>query len=172
MNKQEAIPKDEIEATSFETLEKFARSQIQSWLQRVLEEEVAELLGRKRYERKGQVDPMPGYRNGLGKPRDAAMSCGTIAVRRPRVRGLEDRFESRALPLFKRQTKEVRELLPELYLHGLAERDFELALRGLLGNAAPLSPSSIARLKARWLVGLRVSEAPHGLAQIRPSRWV
>src|SRR5204862_5834303 len=37
------------------------------------------------------------------------------------------------------------------YLHGLAERDFELALRGLLGDGAPLSASSIGRLKERWL---------------------
>ncbi len=42
------------------------------------------------------------------------------------------------------------ELLPELYLHGLAKGDFELALRGLLGEGAPLSASSIQRLKAKW----------------------
>lgn len=41
-------------------------------------------------------------------------------------------------------------LLPELYLHGLAMGDFELALRGLLGEGAPLSESSIATLKATW----------------------
>jgi putative transposase len=41
-------------------------------------------------------------------------------------------------------------LLPELYLHGLAQGDFDLALRGLLGAGAPLSASSIARLKAGW----------------------
>jgi hypothetical protein len=40
--------------------------------------------------------------------------------------------------------------LPELYLHGLAHGDFDLALRGLLGVAAPLSAASIARLKASW----------------------
>jgi putative transposase len=40
--------------------------------------------------------------------------------------------------------------LPELYLHGLSLGDFDLALRGLLGDAAPLSPSSILRLKAEW----------------------
>ena len=40
--------------------------------------------------------------------------------------------------------------MPELYLHGLATGDFELALRGLLGDAAPLSASSIQRLKADW----------------------
>jgi transposase-like protein len=41
-------------------------------------------------------------------------------------------------------------LLPELYLHGLSQGDFELALRGLLGTGAPLSESSIARLKEKW----------------------
>ena len=71
-------------------------------------------------------------------------------VRRPRVRGLEERFESRILPLFKRRTREVGSLLPELYLHGLSVGDFELALRGLLGDGAPLSASSIQRLKAKW----------------------
>jgi transposase-like protein len=44
----------------------------------------------------------------------------------------------------------VGRLLPELYLHGLSEGDFDLALRGLLGEGAPLSASSIARLKAQW----------------------
>jgi transposase-like protein len=44
----------------------------------------------------------------------------------------------------------VGELLPQLYLHGLALGDFELALRGLLGAAAPLSPASLARLRASW----------------------
>lgn len=36
--------------------------------------------------------------------------------------------------------------------YGLAQGDFELAPRGLLGEGAPLSPSSIARLKAQWQV--------------------
>ncbi len=75
---------------------------------------------------------------------------GTITVRRPRVRALEERFVSRVLPLFKRRTEEVGALLPALYLHGLALGDFELALRGLLGDGAPLSGSSIQRLKAEW----------------------
>ncbi len=41
-------------------------------------------------------------------------------------------------------------MLPELYLHGLSTGDCELALRGLLGEGAPLSASSIQRLKARF----------------------
>ena len=47
---------------------------------------------------------------------------------------MEERFESRVLPLFERQTKESAELVVQLYLHGLAEGDFKLALRGLLGD--------------------------------------
>ncbi len=78
------------------------------------------------------------------------MQGGTIAVRRPRVADAEEPFRSKVLPLFGRRTKELGELLPELYLHGLSLGDFELALRGLLGDGAPLSPSSIARLKAGW----------------------
>ena len=78
------------------------------------------------------------------------LTSGTITVRRPRVRDLNERFVSRVLPLFKRQTKEVGELLPQLYLHGLALGDFELALRGLLGDGAPLSPASLLRLKTQW----------------------
>ena len=44
----------------------------------------------------------------------------------------------------------MSELLPELYLHGLAHGDFDLALRGLLGENAPLSPSTVSRLKQEW----------------------
>ena len=41
-------------------------------------------------------------------------------------------------------------MIPELYLHGLSEGDFDLALRGLLGDNAPLSASTVSRLKERW----------------------
>src|SRR5215813_5355439 len=135
---------------TWETLETFARQSMQQVLQRLLEEEVDGVLGRARYARRDPVDAGPGYRNGFGKPRRLSLSNGTIPVRRPRVRGLEARFESRLLPAFKRRPEEVGRLLPELCLHGLAQGDFDLALRGLLGEGAPLSAPSIARLKAGW----------------------
>ena len=134
----------------WEALEAYAREGVRRLLQQLLEEEVEEALGRRRYERREGVDAGPGYRNGWGKPRRLSLMTGTITVRRPRVRGLDARFESRLLPLFKRRTEEVGRLLPELYLHGLAHGDFDLALRGLLGTGAPLSAASIARLKASW----------------------
>ena len=80
------------------------------------------------------------------------MLNGTITLRRPRVRDLAERFESRILPLFKRRTQAVGDLLPELYLHGLSSGDFEPARRGLLGAGAPLSARFMLRLKARFEV--------------------
>jgi len=134
----------------WEELEGFTRQKIQRWVQELLEEEITELLGRERSGRRRDVDASLGYRNGYGKQRRLSMQAGTIEIRRPRVRGLEERFESRVLPLFERRTREVGHLLPELYLHGLSQGDFELALRGLLGQGAPLSASSIERLRAKW----------------------
>jgi hypothetical protein len=186
----------------WENLDDFARLQIQQWVQRLLEEELTDLMGREKSERRSQAhqrqaqdrleaglahpyieeaagafdlhfdlqggmeqegcgwhngtaqsgegDWSGAYRNGHGKPRRLTTTCGTITVQRPRVRGLQERFVSQVLPLFTRRTREVGELLPELYLHGLSMGDFDLALRGLLGEEAPLSASSIARLKAVW----------------------
>lgn len=153
MKKRTSTATIESSAVCYATLEQWARGQIQAQLQHLLEEEVTTFLGRARHERRDTVspiDPPPGNRNGYGKPRTFSMLSGTVTVRRPRIRDLADRFESKVLPLFTRRTQEVSTLLPELYLHGLSSGDFELALRGLLGEGAPLSASSIQRLKARF----------------------
>jgi transposase-like protein len=134
----------------WESLEQFAREKVQEFIQALLEEEVTALLGRARSRRRLEGEARPGYRNGYGKPRRLCTGAGTVAVRRPRVRGLEERFESRVLPLFKRRTPAVEQLLPELYLHGLAAGDLDRALRGLLGEEAPISAGTLARLKEGW----------------------
>ena len=138
----------------WENLDEFVRQQIQGVLQELLDEEVNAFLGRLKSQRRAPAatagSAPAAYRNGYGRPRQVSTASGTVTVRRPRVRGLAQRFESRVLPLFARRTQAVGELLPELYLHGLAQGDFELALRGLLGEGAPLSASSIGRLKAVW----------------------
>ncbi|HJY84449.1 MAG TPA: transposase [Candidatus Binatia bacterium] len=146
MAKPHSTPPAPQASRTWERLEDFVRGQVQQFIQALLEEEVTELLGRTKSARRETVDTIPGYRNGYGKPRRLTLTNGTITVRRPRVRDLNERFVSRVLPLFKRQTKEVGELLPQLYLHGLALGDFELALRGLLGDGAPLSPASLLQL--------------------------
>lgn len=138
---------------TYEELEKHVRIKAQGYIQDVLEEELEIFLGRGRYERKKEgIDIPEGYRNGHGKPRKFSLMNGTVTVRRPRVRNTDEKFESLALPLFKRRSKEIGAALPELYLHGMAQGDFELALRGLLGEGAPLSAASIQRLKAKWKI--------------------
>jgi len=137
-------------STTYEALEEMVRLKVQEYIQEILEDEVESFLGRKKSERIKPVDGTAGYWNGHGRKKKFTVMNGTITVRRPRVRDAEERFESRIIPFFKRRSKGVGQLLPELYLHGLAKGDFEMALRGLLGEGAPLSASSIARLKAKW----------------------
>jgi transposase-like protein len=133
-------------------LEEMVRMKVRDFIQTLLEAEIEDLLGRQKSERRQIVDSPTAYRNGYGKGRKLTLGCGTITLRRPRVRGLEERFKSQVLPLFSRRTKEVNQLLPELYLHGLALGDFDLALRGLLGKDAPISAGTVARLKEKWQV--------------------
>ena len=135
---------------AYEVLEDMVRAKVQEFIQDILEEEITEFLARGKSERIRGIDVPAGYRNGYGKTRKFALMSGTIRIKRPRVRGTEERFVSKVLPLFKRRTREVGDMLPELYLHGLAKGDFDLALRGLLGEGAPLSASSIDRLKVKW----------------------
>src|SRR5437879_9123879 len=81
----------------WQNLEQFAREQVQAFIQRLLEEEVAALLGRQKSQRReagnlpaappeaAEAPPAaPVYRNGYGKPRRLATPCGTVTLRRPR----------------------------------------------------------------------------------------
>ncbi|MFH1675993.1 MAG: IS256 family transposase [bacterium] len=131
-------------------LEEFIRFHIQSLIQSVIDEEVEQFLGRKKYQRKCATESGEGYRNGYGPPRKLSTMSGTIEIRKPKLRGLEEKFESVIIPRFKRRTLAIEKMLPELYLHGLSLGDFDLALRGLLGDGAPLSASSIDRLRGKW----------------------
>lgn len=133
----------------WETLEEDFRRRIQQYLQELLEEELKEFLGRSRYARRDPKQP-GDYRNGYGRPRSLSTRCGTIQVRRPRVRGLDEPFESRVLPFFMKRTQDIKACLPQLYLHGLSLGDFDLALGGLLGDDAPISATTVARLKEVW----------------------
>ena len=129
------------------------RGQAQRLIQELLQEEVTEFLGRAKSARRSESDEATGYRNGYANPRRLTLSSGTIQLRRPRVRDSEKgarRGESRLLPLFVHRSGKVAALIPDLYPNGLSEGDFDLALRGLLGEDAPVSASKVARLKGKW----------------------
>ena len=123
---EELVTKDNTQSSAcWQDMEEMARRHVEQWLQGLLEDEVTQFVGRARYHHRGEGER--GYRNGYGKPRRLTTRGGTLTVRRPRVRGLEQRFESALLPVFARRTPEVEDVLPELYVHGLA-------LRGLFGE--------------------------------------
>jgi putative transposase len=128
-------------------LDALAREGARNMLKAALEQEVREFLGRGYYERS---ESFTGYRNGYGKKRKVALGSGTVDVRAPRVRDSGQPFKSSVLRSYQRQSDGLKQLIPELYLHGLATGDFELAMRGLLGDGASLSASSVCRLKEQW----------------------
>ncbi len=104
------------------TLDTLAREGAQRMLQAALEQEVVEFLGRARYARGGR---RRGYRNVKGRPRRVAIGCGTVTIQTPRVRDTEEPLGSQILPPYQRSSEAIREILPELYLHGLATGDFD-----------------------------------------------
>jgi putative transposase len=129
------------------SLDQIAREGALKMLKDALEAEVEDFLGRGRYER---TEEYRGFRNGFGKKRKVVVGSGTLELQAPRVRDALVPFESDVLHKYQRQSEGVKSLIPELYLHGLATGDFELAMRGLLGDGASLSAASVTRLKEKW----------------------
>jgi putative transposase len=107
---QRSTHQEQLSIPTWETLHTWLRGRMQELVQWALEAEVTDLLGRVRYQRRAEVDALPGYRNGLEEASQADHARGTVTSRRPRVRGLEERFCSRIPPLFARRAKEVGEL--------------------------------------------------------------
>jgi len=69
MRKDTAGPGAPSTEATWETLEAMVRCHAQDFIQQILEEEVTELLGRGKSERRVGIDAPEGYRNGYGKPR-------------------------------------------------------------------------------------------------------
>lgn len=127
-------------------LEALCHAKAGELLQAYLEAEVDDLLERARYQRRDRGQPR-AHRDGHDREREVFSSRGPIALRRPRVRGVE--HESAVLPKFRRRLETVDGSLNEAWLRGLSQRDCEPTLRALLGAKAPLSASTIARVNTR-----------------------
>ncbi len=129
-------------------LDQLCRAKISELVQAYLCFEVDEALERARYQR-SECAASKGYRNGFDEPRTITTSAGPIDIRRPRVKGMK--HQSAILPKYARRLPSVDRTLHRLWIEGLADRDFERSLRGLLGESAPLSASTIARTNAKFL---------------------
>ncbi|MBA3601993.1 MAG: IS256 family transposase [Acidobacteria bacterium] len=130
-------------------LERLARNAAQRIIQEALEMEVSEFLERGKYQKTLRED-FRGYRNGHHKQRTIATSFGSLEVKVPRVSDSTEKFQSNLVKKYRRRSEGLDCLFPNLFVEGLATRDFEPALRFLVGESAPLSPSSISRLNKKF----------------------
>jgi putative transposase len=128
------------------TLDKIVLEGAKRLLGELLEAELTEHLGRLRYEQH-MPETMKKYRNGYGKERQLVVGSGSIPIRLPRLR---EPWESQIVKRYQRYSEGMRELIPQLYLHGLATGDFQQCLQPFLGQEAPLSPATILRMKQDW----------------------
>lgn len=133
-------------------LDELVRWGAHEMLRWALEEEVATFLQRERYARGGEFR---GYRNGHAPERAIGTGLGSVSVRAPRVRDVPadvapEGFRSALVPRYQRRTAATQELFARLYLAGLSSGDFEPVFRALLGEDAPLSSSTMLRLKDEW----------------------
>ena len=130
-------------------LEALARTGAREMLMGALNEEVDAYLGRGRYQRNGEYR---GHRNGSSSRR-LTLGSGTVELAQPRVRDIPDgqeAYESKILRKYQRRSDTIDETFMKLFIEGLATRDFEPALRLLMGEQAPLSASVISRLTQRF----------------------
>jgi putative transposase len=133
-------------------LDRWVREGARRMIATMLEAEVNDFLQRARYQR---GDDARGYRNGYAPERTIGVGVGAIPIRQPRVSDVPDEiatdgFHSQIVPRYQRLSTGTQHLLTRLYLEGISTGDFEPVFRSLLGETAPLSPSSIVRLKAEW----------------------
>lgn len=120
-------------------------------LHAALEQEVSEYLERSRHQRSDTEVEFRGYRNGHSPERKITVGSGTIKVKTPRVSDVpkgNEQFESKIVKPYQRRSVSLQQVFPKLFIEGLATRDFEPALRCLMGEEAALSPSTISRLNA------------------------
>lgn len=138
-------------------LDEIAREGAQRMLMAALRAESDDYVERHRGARDEQGHALV-VRNGHAATRKLTLGSGTVEVQAPRVndcrrdeQGNREHFTSHILPPYMRRSPKVAEVLPLLYLRGLATGDFRPALEGLLGaDAAGLSPTTITRLTAGW----------------------
>ena len=133
-------------------LERIAREGAQRLLAEMLELEVSEFLQRARYQR---GEEHRGYRNGYAPERTIGVGLGAVSVRVPRVSDVPPEvapngFQSQIVRRYQRVSRTTQRTLLRLYLEGLSSGDFEPVFRTILGETAPLSASSVSRLKAQW----------------------
>jgi len=122
-------------------LSDLVRKGAQVMLQKALEWEVEEYLGRGHYEHTRET--FRGHRNGYEKTK-LATGEGPIELGIPQLRAHEG-FQSLILEHWKKRTEAVDRMIPAMYVKGLSQRDTEAVLKETLGNPG-CSRSTVSRV--------------------------
>ena len=128
---------------------------LEALLNRALEEERTDFLGRERYERTGrtpraQAEEQSGYRNG-SKPGHVDTAEGRVPLAIPQVRAAAEPFHAQTLDAVCGRTGELERLVVELYARGLSTRAIEDAFRDPQSGACTLSRTAVSGItEALW----------------------
>lgn len=129
-----------------QVLEEVARLGAQLLMQAALEAEVAEFLGRDRYQRAASVpDARPGSRNGY-RPVTVKTTAGPVQLARPKLRGTTAAFASRLFGAHVTKTNALESLVIASFVRGLSVRDIEATLAESLGDQAAISKSTVSTI--------------------------
>jgi putative transposase len=119
-------------------------------LQRGVEDEVSDFLGRARYER---TPAARGSRNGV-RPRRVQTAEGEVAIQVPQLRNTAEQFVSRLIPDTRKviRTRPLEALIIGAYVRGLSDRDVESLIKEAgLGKVSKSTVSEICQeLRARY----------------------
>jgi transposase-like protein len=128
-------------------------------IQRSIEEELSQFLGRERYQRTGEAQ---GYRNGV-RARRIQTAEGELEIQMPQVRDRVEPFVSKVIPDTRGviRTRPLEVLMIGGYVRGLSDRDVEsLVAEAGLGKVSRTAVGRICRelsdryrsFRARWLI--------------------
>ena len=120
----------------FDPIEAGLRDRVRGFIEEMIEQELAAVLGRERYERDGGNK---GYRNGT-RERQLTGSFGAVNIHVPRARLAADdggtrEWRSTVLPRYARMTRQVEALIAGAYLAGTNTRRVKRALGALFKGA-------------------------------------
>jgi len=117
-------------ATRQAPLSESIRLGAQLMLQKAVELEVTEFLGRDHYQR-SRDGVLQGYRNGY-EDKQVQTAEGPLHLKMPQVRDTIEAFDSVWLRALVRRSDKLAALIPQLFVKGLSTRDIEAALTDTL----------------------------------------
>ena len=113
-----------------ELLSLLVRLSTERILQEALEQEQAVVLGRGRYEARGENG---GYRNGYEKG-TLKTGEGILHVKVPQIRGHVEPYRSQLWSNVSRTSEVLKKLIVEMYVGGMSQRDIEQGLEKAVGH--------------------------------------